>query len=230
MSSSASRRIYRAEATEDDVFVVGGVAREFVAADGPVTTVTSLLDGARRRAEQIVEEANAGAEAILRRAEEAAGAVTREAQEAGMAEGARLAEQTAMECLELLRAAANDGLAIRDAMIQEAMPAIARAVAMACRRVVGGAFEADPSLTADACADAVRAAAGQQILAIRVHPEAAEPVRATLVDVAEFVQSDSAVALGGCLIDLRNGAIDATLDARLNLMEMALRDAGGGTK
>jgi flagellar biosynthesis/type III secretory pathway protein FliH len=33
--------------------------------------------------------------------------------------------------------------------------------------------------------------------------------------------------MGGCLIDVRNGTIDASLDTRLSLMELALRDAGG---
>jgi flagellar biosynthesis/type III secretory pathway protein FliH len=41
------------------------------------------------------------------------------------------------------------------------------------------------------------------------------------------VRPDDAVEAGGCIIDLRNGTIDATLDARLSLMELALREAGG---
>jgi flagellar biosynthesis/type III secretory pathway protein FliH len=35
------------------------------------------------------------------------------------------------------------------------------------------------------------------------------------------------VAIGGCLVDVRDGLIDATVDARLDLMELALSAAGG---
>ena len=228
MSSSVSRRIYRAEDTADDVFVVGGRAREVVAAEGPVSTVASLLDGARKRAEHIVAEAEARAAAIIAEAEASAGDVRRQAREAGVRDGGAAVEAEAAANLDLIRAAASEGLAIRNAMIEEAMPAIARAVAMACRRVVGAAFEADASLTADACADAVRAAAGQQVIAIRVNPGAFDTVRAHLVDVESFVRADASVERGGCLIDLKNGAIDASLDARLDLIELALREAAGG--
>ncbi len=104
---------------------------------------------------------------------------------------------------------------------------MANAIAMAARRVIGAAYQADATLTAEACADAIRAAAGQQILSIRVSPGALETVRAALVDVASYLRPDDAVAIGGCIVDLRNGTIDATLDARLELMEMALKAAGG---
>jgi len=232
MNSSASRRIFRSAESDEDVFVVGETVRHYVAAEDPVTTVASLLDGAKRKAEAIEARALAVAAETVARAEAEASAIReaarREGFEAGVAEGTASASAAAARHLEVIRTAAESGTAIRDGMIDEAMPAIARAVAMACRRVVGAAFQADPSLTADACADAVRAAAGQQIISIRVHPGALDAVRACLVDVADYVRSDESLEFGGCVIDLRNGTIDATLDARLDLMELALRAAGGG--
>ena len=78
--------------------------------------------------------------------------------------------------------------------------------------------------------DAVRSAAGQEILSIRVNPGALDRVRASLVDVAGYVQPDDGIELGGCVIDLRDGTIDATLDARLDLMELALTSAAGGAE
>jgi flagellar biosynthesis/type III secretory pathway protein FliH len=232
MSSSASRRIFRAAEAEDDVFVVGETVRRHVAAEDPVTTVASLLDGARKRSEHLVTSAQAEAEALVQSARSEAEAIREAARaagyEAGREEGRTAVESEAAGYVDLLRAAANEGRAVRDAMFDEAMPAIARAVAMACRRVVGVAFESDPSLTADACADAVRAAAGQQIISIRVNPAAVEAVRAALVDLEAYVRPDSAVELGGCLVDLKDGSIDATLETRLSLMELALRAAGGG--
>jgi flagellar biosynthesis/type III secretory pathway protein FliH len=228
MSSSASRRIFRPiETQDDDVFVVGTTVRNYVPVDSPVSTVSDLLEGARRRAEAIVAEAEARAASIVAGAEAEAEQVRRAAEAVGLESGKAIAVADAAAALEQVRKAAAEGLAIRQGMIDEAMPAIARAVAMACRRIVGATFVADPSLTAEACLDAVRAAAGQQILSIRVNPDAFEAVRATLVDVADFIRPDAAVELGGCFIDLRNGTIDASLDARLDLMELALRSAGG---
>ncbi|MGE3073769.1 MAG: FliH/SctL family protein [Dehalococcoidia bacterium] len=227
MSSSASRRIFRSPEGQDDVFVVGTPLRHEMAADDPVTSVSNLLDGAKRRAETIIAQAEADAAAIIARAEAEADATRRAGFEAGVSAGQHGASSEASAHLEAIQSAAREGIAIRDAMIEEAMPTIVRAVAMACRRVVGAAFEADPSLTAAACADAVRTAAGQQILSIRVNPGAVDVVRADLLDVAEYIQPDDAVELGGCIIDLRNGTIDATLDSRLSLMELALHSAGG---
>ena len=226
--SSSARRIYRAAEAEEDVFVVGETVRRHVPADDAVTTVASLLDGARKRAEQIIAAAETEAGTIIARAEAEAGGVRNAGFEAGRVAGMQSGQDAVAEQLALIRGAASEGLAIRSAMIDEAMPAIARAVAMACRRVVGAAVEADPSLTADACADAIRAAAGQQIISIRVNPGVAGEVRAALVEVADYVRSDDGVEVGGCVIDLRNGTIDATLDARLSLMEAALLNAGGG--
>jgi len=226
--SSSARRIYRAPEAADEVYVVGEGVRRNLPADEAVTTVSSLLDGARRRAEQIVAAAEAEAAEVVATARAEAARMRQEGFEAGRIAGAAAAEAAVAAQLDLIRAAAAEGLAIRNAMIDDAMPTIARAVAMACRRVVGAAFEADPALTAEACAEAVRAAAGQQVLAIRVNPEVAADVRAALVDVAGYVRPDEGVPVGGCIIDVRNGTIDATLEARLSLMEQALRAAGGG--
>ena len=88
-------------------------------------------------------------------------------------------------------------------------------------------YEADPGRTARICADALRAASGQEVLAIRVNPGVVDSVRAALHGAEEYVRPDQGIAIGGCIIDLENGTIDATLDARLTLIEAALADAGG---
>lgn len=225
MNSLGSRRILRSPTSEEDVFVIGETVRVDLPANGEgYATVTRMMEDVRQQAEGVLAEAHTAAEAIVANAL----AERDSMRTAGRAEGFAAAQAEAAEQLALIRVAASEGIAIRDAMIAEGMPAIARAIAMATRRVVGAAYEADPALVADAVSDAVRAAAGQQILAIRVSPDALDTVRAALVDVADYVRADTAVEMGGCIVDLRGGTIDATLDARLNLMELALRAAGGG--
>jgi flagellar biosynthesis/type III secretory pathway protein FliH len=54
-----------------------------------------------------------------------------------------------------------------------------------------------------------------------------ESIQAWLADAARYVRPDEGVAIGGCIIDLRNGTLDASLDARLSLMDLALGEAAG---
>ena len=68
-------------------------------------------------------------------------------------------------------------------------------------------------------------------LALASHEEAAilELVNSADTDLAlldDGAKLDARAAAN--IIDLRNGAIDATIDARLSLMELALRSAAGG--
>ena len=44
--------------------------------------------------------------------------------------------------------------------------------------------------------------------------------RATLTDAATYIRPDDSVEVGGCIIDLRNGTLDASLEARLSLMDL----------
>ena len=225
MNSLGSRRIIRSAASDDDVFVIGESVRANLPAGGEgYATFAKMLETVQRQSDEVLAEAHARAAEIIAQADAEGNAV----REAGRAQGFAAAQAAAEEHLAVIRRAAGEGIALRDAMIDEAMPAIARAIAMAARRVVGAAYEADPALVADACADAVRAAAGQQILSIRVAPDVLDTVRASLVDVADYVRADAGIELGGCIVDLRGGTIDATLDARFGLMELALRAAGGG--
>jgi flagellar biosynthesis/type III secretory pathway protein FliH len=188
-----------------------------------MATAGEIIAGAHREAAAIVAEAHEQASAIAARA-----AATREAaRSAGHAEGREQALREAGQLVGLLRAAASEGVAIRGQIAAEASGVITRAVLLAIRRLTGEYYEGDPGRTAAAVADAVRAASGQEILSIRVHPEAEAPVTAALVDLAAYVRPDEAIDAGGCVVDLRNGTIDATLDTRLSLMDLAILAAGG---
>lgn len=216
---------------DEEVFVVaGGVARA-LGLPGPVASAASIIAAAEAQAAGLLEAARDEA-ALLVTAARAEAAATREAARAegfasGLADGRGTATAEAAALLDLIRSAAARGQAVRDQLAASADAVITEAVLMAVRRVVGDAYRADPGLTAAACADAVRAASGQQIVSVRVNPEVEGAVTATLVDVAAYVRPDEAVAVGGCLVDLRDGSIDATLDTRLSLMELAVRDAAG---
>ncbi len=227
MNSSANRgRLVRAVRDDEEVFVLGA-SRLAVSPSGAVTTATDLIAAAEARASVIVEAAAAAARQITADAESEAAALRAEVHESVLEMARREVFEQFEAHLALVRQAAEEGKAIRDGVAAQSGALVARAVALATSRIVGDYYEADPGRTAAACADALRAAAGQEILAIRVNPSVVGNVQAALADVARYVRSDDGVEVGGCIVDLKHGTIDATLDTRLSLMKLALGQAGG---
>lgn len=228
MSSSVRPgRVIRAVREQDEVYVHPDAPGPGQPRPAALATATEVVRAAEQRAAAIIAAAEAHAAAIVAAAERTAGAMRQEAYAAGLAAGRDEATTAVRECVDLARRAASEGQAVRDSVAAQASAVVARAVALATRRIVGEYYEADPARTAIACAEALRAAAGQEVLALRVNPAAAGAVQAALVDAAAYVRPDDAIEVGGCIIDVRHGTIDATLDARLSLMELALAEAGG---
>lgn len=211
---------------EDEVFVLGERARAYPVHHA-LATADDIAVAARQQAAGILANAEGEAARILAEAQAAAGSVRSQAYDAGYQAGLEQGASEVEACVDLARRAANEGKAIRDDLANQASGVVARAVSLALRRVVGEYYEADPARTLTIVQEALRAAAGQEILAIRVSPGLVDSVTTALADVAEYVRPDSAVAIGGCLVDVRDGAIDASLDARLALMDLALRQSGG---
>lgn len=235
MSSSPRLRIIRAAEASADVFVLGQQNRNLSGAESSVSDAMTLVRNANEKAAGIIAAAEQEAQDIrLLAAQEANGireAAHRQGSEAGAAEGFAAGHAAATAefagYLELLRKAAEQGQQVRDQVANDAAPVVARATMLAVRRIVGEYFEGDPGRTAETVREALRAASGQEILSIRVHPDVAGRVSAALIEGAHYVQPDEGVAVGGCIIDLREGSIDASLSTRLDLMEMALTRAAG---
>lgn len=221
-------RVIRSAAAVDDVVVLGGAPqRQVLPGVGPVATAHEILAAADARSQQVVDEAQSQAAAIVADARAQAAAIADEARQEGARQGFAAAQSQSEQLLSLLQEAAANGTAIRDQVAAEAMSVITRAVLVAVRRIVGEYYNEDPARTVAAVSDALRSASSQEIVSIRVNPAVEPAVQAALVDVARYVRPDEAIEIGGCLIDLRNGQIDATLDTRVGLMELAIRDASG---
>ncbi len=218
-----SRRIIRGGGDRDEVFVLGQSMRETMPTAAPIASASEMLAAAAREAGEVV----ARAQAIVEDARRSAASVRDTAYQDGFRAGMAAAAAEVESCLELVRTAASEGKAIRDSVAEQSAALVARAAALAARRVVGEYYEADPARTAHACAEALRAASGQEIVSIRVHPGLADQIQALLVDAARYVQPADGIEIGGCIVDLRHGTLDATIEARLSMMELALREAGG---
>ncbi len=227
MNSSANRgRLLRATHDDEEVFILGS-SRLAVSHSGAVSTASDLIGAAEARAAAIIAAATEEAERITAGAEDMAEAARADAHESGL-DVVRAEVFAQFEAhLAIVRAAALDGKAVRDSVAAQSAALVARAVGLATRRIVGEYYEADPDRTAAACADALRSAAGQEILMIRVNPSVVGNVQAALADVARYVRPDESIEVGGCIVDLKHGTIDATLETRLSLMEFALGQSGG---
>ncbi len=235
MNSSPKRgRILQTEYSNDDVYVLGRQARTAVDHPAPLATATSLVSAAtarQRRAEEegtaLVEEAKLEAAAIREAARQEGYEAGREA---GLVAGRADAETEVRGHLDLIRRAAEEGRSIRDGIVDQSTAVIARAAMLVARRIIGDYYEANPGETATAAEQAVRAAATQQVVSLRVHPSVVGSVQARLADFADVVIGDEAIEVGGCVIDLAHGSIDATLDSRISLMELALQRSAGSAQ
>lgn len=229
MSSSPRRgAIMPASVADEDVFLLGKQQRAAVNLAEPVATAATLVSAAEARriradqeAELLLAQAQIDAEAVRE-------AARREGFEAGRQQGLLAAADEVKGQLALVRRAAEEGRAVRDGIVEQASNVIARAALLVARRIVGEYYEADPQRTALAVEEAVRATATQQVISVRVHPTAAAAVQARLVDLDAVATEDDSIEIGGCVIDLRNGQLDASLDARFTMMELALERATGG--
>jgi flagellar biosynthesis/type III secretory pathway protein FliH len=229
MSSSPKRgRIVPAAVADEDVFLLGRSERASVELAEPVATAAVLVDAAvarRRRAEEEAETLLLGARG---EADGVRHAAWQDGFAAGREEGRAAAAAEAAELLGLVRRAAEEGRSVRDGIVEQASNVIARAAMLVARRIVAEYYEADAARTAIAVQEAIRAAATQQVVSVRVHPAAVAAVQARVVDMAGLVLADDAVEIGGAIVDVKNGQLDASLDARFTMMELALQRATGG--
>ncbi len=214
-------------AESEDIFILGETVRPSMPAQAPIVTASAIVAEAQSRAAAITSEAEADASLTITTANANAAAVTRAAHDEGYAAGMAEAQAEIAELIDLVRRAAAEGKQIRDALAEQSAAVIARATALATRRIVARFYELDPAATADVCADALRAAAGQEVLSIRVNSGIVSLVQAALGDAGSYVRPDDGVEIGGCIIDVRHGTIDASLSSRLTLLELALNHAGG---
>lgn len=225
--SPRASRILHAPEPSPDAFVLDGRARSTLSTGSPVASAEAIIAAAGQRAKDIVAAAEAEGARIISAATADAASVTAAAHEAGHAEGCARAIDDAARLVDFIRAIADEGRILRDQVAAEAAPVVARATAFAVRRVVGEYYQQDPARTMAAVEDAIRASSGQQIVCIRVNPGLAGSIRARLTDLDRYILPDDAVEIGGCVIDLEGGTLDASLDARLRLVELALGRAAG---
>lgn len=234
MSSSSSRRrpLLRALPAEGEVVVAPqhSSLAEVAPVGSPLATAAEIVAAAERRATEIIAAAERRAAAIVASAEQARDEARRDGYAQGLSAARAEVEAECARYVELIRAAAQEGKSIRDQVAAQSLVVVARAVELALQRIVLDWYTEHPESTLAICEEALRLAPAEQLVSVRVHPSVAARVEAALGDLGRYVRPDAGVELGGCIVDLEGGTIDATLEARLGSISEALRRAvGGGT-
>lgn len=202
-------------------------------AGGRVTTQSTLAAEARASAARIVAAARSDADALAREAREQVNAIRLEAYDDGFRqgrqEGLAVVEERFARAIELLHIAANDAVHLRERLLRTTERDAIELVLDIARQILGEAAAQDPALAVELAERALARAGNQNVLRIRVHPERHEIVAAAFVDRNDStgspisVVADERIDLGGCLIDLRAGTVDARLGTQMDEIARVLR-------
>jgi flagellar biosynthesis/type III secretory pathway protein FliH len=185
-------------------------------------------------AADIVEAARERSAELMRDATEQLGEMERAGHRAGFdlgyAEGLQAAASELSSALELVQAAAREGKAIRDQLIESAEGELVTLVIAALERMVAIRVEQDPELVIETVRRGLDRVGAQRVVRVRVHPDDAQAVRAWLEerggDGPQWeLRADGGVTVGGCVIDTAAGEVNARLDVQLAQIAEQLREA-----
>jgi type III secretion protein L len=179
---------------------------------------------ARQSAQGIIEEANREKERILAEARREREEVLAKAREDGRQEG--LAQST--EVLLRAKMQAGDMLASQEQDI----------IALACKiaeKIIGRDLERQPELLVDMCATAIEQLRNAKAMVLRVHPKAAQVLRARKPELMELIgravdvaiREDQDVAPVGCIVQTEFGTVDAQLPTQLEMLQNVLLPQDG---
>ncbi|GMU41538.1 MAG: hypothetical protein AMXMBFR23_24040 [Chloroflexota bacterium] len=191
----------------------------------PVETAeaASIVEEAQRRADELVTVAARQANAVEARAR-------REGFERGLAEGRAEGRAELARALALVQRVAAEGKAIRDDLMRRSEREMVEMVIAAFRAVLGDRIEADPTVVNETVRRALDRAGAQNIVRIRVHPDAVDGVSAHLSTERRSaptfeVTGDGAIGIGGCIVETEYGQVDARLDVQMDEVARLLLEA-----
>jgi flagellar biosynthesis/type III secretory pathway protein FliH len=181
-----------------------------------------------------LEETSTLAAGLLRDAEGEAVAIRQrayiEGRAEGEADGRAAARADLLIELQTLQAVGLEVAAVRESILRGSEAELVELTAEAARAVVGEAVARDPALVTTSVRRALDRAAGRNVLRVRVNPADASIVSAYLDHTPATangtwdVSPDGAITVGGCVIDIDGGEIDARLDVQLDVVINALRE------
>jgi len=188
----------------------------------PARVVRRDVDTAKRSAAQIIEAARAEAKSILEQAENKHAEVLRMASEQGYEEGLRSWNQ-------ILAAARSQS----EEMVRRNEADLMRLAVRIAEKIIGERLNADPSTMVSIVGEALKSVRHEQSLTIQVHPDCVELIRSRIEDLKArtggakdiWVEANSSVQPGGCIVRSELGVIDARVETQLRCLEQVLLQA-----
>jgi len=196
--------------------IVGGSEEETAEA-------ASIVDEARRRADDLVIRAGHEADSIRDRSQH-------EGYRAGYIAGAQDARSELADALALVQRAGAEGVAIRNDLLRRSEREMVEMVIAALRAILGDRAIEDAAVVGQTVRQALQRAAAQNVVRVRVHPEQVGLVIAEMTDAEGEpppfeVFADGTVGVGGCVVDTEHGRVDARLGVQLDAIARLLREA-----
>jgi len=166
-------------------------------------------------------------------AELAAQQILEEARARGLEEGRRAAQTECHAAVERLRGFEQEINAERDDFFRRMEPEVVRLAVSIAEKVIGREVADHPEIVLDAIKRSMKRMQEKEFLRIRVNPDSLELVREhrdDLVAAVDGVQKleiadDRRVDPGGCVIESRNGNIDARIGTQIREIERAISGA-----
>lgn len=225
---SLTNLIRNSRQRDDAVVYTGGESggARLVAAEDTLTeshtVATTIIAEATEQAEQLLAAARGDIAALRVQAYE-------EGFRQGHAEAAAAVEERVRGHLELLSIAAADVKTMRALVLRNTERDAIELVLDIVRKILGERAAADPLYAVELAEQALARAGNQNVVRIRVHPERREIVAAAFAERHDAagnaieVADDQRLDLGGCVIDLRAGLVDASISTQFEETSRALR-------
>jgi flagellar assembly protein FliH len=230
--SSIARRFIRASRVGGEITLgVDGRPRQ---ADDPLSGIVGGTPEETQEATSIVEEARRRADDLVRQAAREASSIREGAHQSGYdlgyRQGSLEARAQLADALSLTQRVAAEGVAVRGELLRRSEREIVEIVIAGLRSILGEWAIREPALVQQTVRRALERAGSQNVVRIRLHPDEAERVVTSMTDSAGEppafeVFPDGSIGLGGCVIDTTHGRVDARLDAQLGAIAQLLRES-----
>lgn len=179
-----------------------------------------IVAAAEGQAVALVQQARRDAAQLLNEAKQQMEAWEREAFADGYRQGMAAAEQAAAGQLQLAASMLAEAQQATHGMLADMEPEVIRLVLAVAQKVIRREIALDQQIVVEMVKESLRRLGGRAVARVRISPidvEALNEVWHTLTPLARDIElvPDDRVAPGGCVVESRNGEIDAQVDTQL---------------
>lgn len=177
--------------------------------------------GDRRRGYRRLEDRN-----LISRAQEEANAIKESASREGFEYGVNMSREE----LQKLNSAINELLTAKERVMQESVPDIALLAVKAAEKLIKKELELNENIILDVVSEVIKSMSKSETeIKIRTNPNDTDIVREKLPEIypdsentSITVVSDEDVDWGSCIVETRNGIVDARFSTQLQILQKAL--------